>query len=317
MKAIAVESYGAAPRLFDLADPVPGPGEVLVAIDTASINPLDWRAAEGAFQEFAPGAFPFVLGFDGAGRVAAVGTGASRFRPGEFVHGQFWGDVLGRGTFAELVAISERPVRGALALMPHGVEMRLAAALPTAGMTAHGALAATGCRAGETLLILGATGGVGVLATQLAAQAGIGVLATARRDTESQIRDLGAAEIIDYIEQPVATALAATHPDGVDAVLDLVGNQSQLAEIATYVREGGAIVSIAFGVTDSLAEQGAFTAVNYQLDDKPSRLHQVAAMLAAGQLTVPIHEELDLAHGPAAIGSRRRGSARGKTLIRV
>ena len=289
----------------------------MVAIDTASINPLDWQASAGAFQQMMPGEFPFVLGFDGAGHVTALGSDASRFRVGDRVYGQFWGDVLGRGPFAEMVAIPERPAWGALSHVPAGLEMRLAAAVPTAGMTAHGALAATGCQVGQTVLILGATGGVGVLATQLAAQAGITVIATARGDAERQIRDFGAAETIDYTEQSVATALAASRPDGVDAVLDLVGDQSQLAAIAGQVREGGVIVSIAFGVTDTLAKPGLLTAVNYQLDDKPSRLRHVTDILVARQLTIPIQDEIDLAHGPAMLERRQHGGTRGKTLIRI
>ncbi len=225
--------------------------------------------------------------------------------------------MLGRGTFAELVAIPESPAWGALARVPDGLEMGLAAAVPTAGMTAHGALAATGCRAGETVLILGATGGVGVLATQLGARAGLTVIATARGDAREQIKNLGAAEVIDYTEQPVAATLASSHPAGVDAVLDLVGDQSQLATVAKYVREGGAIVSIAFGVTDALVKPGRLTAVNYQLDDKPSRLRQVTELLAAGQLTIPIQDDIDLAHGPAMLERRQHGGTRGKTLIRV
>lgn len=180
MKAIAVENFGDEPRLMKLADPEPGPGEILVAIEAASINPADWQAAEGAYRGVMEHEFPLVLGFDGAGRVEAVGAGAGRFAVGDLVHGQFSGDTIGRGTFAERVAIAERPSNGALELVPEGLPPGLAAAVPIAGITADGALAKTGCRSGQTLLILGATGRVGVLATQLAARAGITVIATAR-----------------------------------------------------------------------------------------------------------------------------------------
>jgi NADPH:quinone reductase-like Zn-dependent oxidoreductase len=110
MRGIAVENFGDEPSLMELPDPQPGPGEVLVAIDTASINPIDWKVAQGAFREMMGHEFPLVLGFDSAGRVDAIGPGARRFAVGDLVHGQFWGDTVGRGTFAERVVIAERPV---------------------------------------------------------------------------------------------------------------------------------------------------------------------------------------------------------------
>src|ERR1700733_13216075 len=147
---------------MELPEPEPEPGEILVAIDAASINPMDWRVAQGALRHRMRHQFPLVLGFDGAGRVEATGPGVTRFRVGDRVHGQFWGETIGRGTFAELVTIAAQPLRGALERIPEGLESGLAAALPTAGMTADGALAMTGCQSGQTLLIIGATGGVGV-----------------------------------------------------------------------------------------------------------------------------------------------------------
>ena len=183
--------------------------------------------------------FPLVLGVDGAGRVEALGAGAGRFAVGDLVHGQFWGDTVGRGTFAERIAIAERPSHGALELVPEGLEPGLAAAVPTAGMTAEGALAKTGCGPGQTLLILGgAAGGVGILAAQLAARAGITVIATARGEAGAWIEGFGASQTIDYTQRPLAEALAEAHPDGIDAVLDLVGDAGQLTAAAQHVRDG-------------------------------------------------------------------------------
>jgi hypothetical protein len=96
MKAIAVQNFGDEPELMEVPDPEPGPGEVLVAIDTASINPMDWKAAQGAFRAVMATEFPLVLGFDGSGRVEALGPGAGRFAVGDLVHGQFWDDTVGR-----------------------------------------------------------------------------------------------------------------------------------------------------------------------------------------------------------------------------
>jgi NADPH2:quinone reductase len=184
-------------------------------------------------------------------------------------------------------------------------------------MTAEGALARTGCQPGQTLLILGATGGVGLLATQLAARAGITVIATARGEAGAWIERFGAAETIDYAQHPVAEVLANTHPDGIDAVLDLVGDSDQLTNAAARVRDGWLAVSIASGVTEEVSGQNRIIATNYQLDDKPARLKRVTEALAAGQLVVPVHREVALADAAAAITDRQRGGARGKTLIRI
>src|SRR4051794_31291282 len=269
MKAIAVDDFNEEPHLMDLPDPKPGPGEILVAIDAASINPIDWKAAQGAFRGMMDTEFPLVLGFDGAGRVEALGPGADRFAVGDLVHGEFWGDFLGRGTFAERVAIAERPSHGALELVPDHLDVSLAAAVPTAGMAAHGALEKTNCHAAQTLLILGATGGVGVLAAQLAVRAGITVIATVRGEAAATwMKGLGAFETIDYTEHPIAAALAAAHPDGVDAILDLVGTAEQVSSAAESVRDGGTVVSTAFGLTDHLARQDRISAANCQINDK-------------------------------------------------
>jgi NADPH:quinone reductase len=317
MRAVAVWNFGDEPGLTELADPEPGPGEVLVAIEAASVNPMDWKAAQGAFREVMDTEFPLVLGVDGAGRVEALGAGAARFAVGDLVHGQFWGDTMGRGTFAERIAIAEWPLHGALQLVPEGLELGLAAAVPTAGMTAEGSVAKTGCRPGQTLLILGAAGGVGVLATQLAARAGITVIATARGEARAWIKGFGAAETIDYTQRPVAVPLAEAHPDGIDAVLDLVGDAAQVTDAAQHVRDGGTVISTAFGVTAELSSHNRITAANYQLDDKPARLERVTGALAAGQLIIPVQDEVTLAGAAAAIARRRRGGARGKTIIRI
>jgi len=317
MKAIAVRNFNEEPRLMNLPDPKPGPGEILVAIDTASINPIDLKAAQGGFREMMDAEFPLVLGFDGAGRVEALGPGADRFAIGDLVHGEFWGVTLGPGTFAEHVAIAERPSHGALELVPDQLDLRLAGAVPTAGMAAEGALEKTKSRPGQTLLILGATGGVGVLATQLAVRAGIVVIATARGKEGGWIESFGANETIDYSVRPVAAALADSHPDGIDAVLDLVGDPEQVTRAAQFVRDGGTVVSTAFGVTDQISGQSRISATNYQLDNKPARLLRVTEALAAGQLVIPVQDEVALADGAAAIARHRHGGARGKTLIRV
>lgn len=317
MKAVAVTSFVESPQLVDLADPRPGPGEILVAVRYASINPVDWAASTGALTGLAKNRFPLILGFDGVGRVEGLGDGATHFAVGDLVFGQFWGDVLQYGTYAERLTIAERPSFGAVQTIPDGVDPRVAAAVPTTGMTAYGALELLDLRPGDSLLILGATGGVGVLATQLAAQAALSVTATARADAADRIRLLGATKIIDYAAQAIGDALRTTDPEGLDGVLDLVGDPEGVDIAARHVRDGGKVVSVAGGVTGELAAQSRVTATNYLLDDKPARLRWVGERLAAGGLVVPIDREVSLTEAPEAVQAARQGGARGKTVIRV
>lgn len=318
MKAVAVEGFGERPRLMDLPDPEPGPGEVLVSVEAASINPLDMAVARGMLEGQMTHEFPLVLGFDAAGRVEARGSDAARFEVGEPVFGQLWGTTIGRGTFARYVAVAERPAYGAMAPIPEGVSMGHAAALPTAGMTALGALEATGCGRDRTLLIVGTTGGVGSLATQLAAATGIRVVATARADARDWIRGLGAAETVDYAERGLGDALEATHPEGVDALLDLVGDQRLFATAARHVRDGGTAVSIAFGAPEELTAQDRITASNYVSGQKkPALLERVGRDLAGGRIAIPIQEEVALDQAPGALARIQSGGSRGKTVVRI
>ena len=180
MRAITVNEYGAAPALTEVPDPHPGPGQVLIKVEAAGMNPMDRSMAAGAWKEQMPGSFPFVLGADLAGVVEAIGEGADRFKVGEEVFGQLIVAPLGSaGTYAEHVAVTEN---APLARRPEGLDPIVAAALPTAGVTALQIVESLGQLTGKTILMVGAAGGVGSFAMQLAAQAGAHVIAVARAD---------------------------------------------------------------------------------------------------------------------------------------
>jgi NADPH2:quinone reductase len=315
MRAVAVEKFGDGPRLIELPDPTPAAGEILVRLRAASLNPLDSVVAAGYLAQQYPNTFPLVLGFDGAGEVAAVGDGVERFAPGDAVFGQFWSEPLGRGTFAELVALPARSDSGALLPLPPTIPLQTAAALPTAGQTAFGVIAALAPAAGETLLVVGATGGVGSLAVQLAARRGARVIATARADAAEWIVGLGAAETIDYGAGPLPEMLAAAHPEGVDALLDLTGDRALVSACAPQVRDGGRLTSIGFGAPEELLAETRIEVSNYENVDKPRLLAGIADEVVAGNVAVEIQREIELAMVPAALGAP--GGARGKTVVLI
>ena len=317
MRAVAVRRTGDKPELMELPVPRPSPGEVLVELAAASVNPIDVAIAAGFFEDRMPHVYPLVLGVDGAGRVIEVGEGVRGLGPGDIVHGQFLRAPLGNGTFAEHAVVTESPGDGALQRAPDGTPAEIAAALPTAGMTALGALETIGLRDGQSILVVGATGGVGVFAVQLAAAKGAQVIATARPDADRWIRQLGAAQTTDYTLGDVAEQVRKTHPDGVDAVLDLTRDPARFAQYAGLVRDGGAAVSISFTASPELLASERIAVSNFMMHDKPDLLARITAEAASGRITVPIHETVTLDQVPDALARNTAGGARGKTTIRI
>jgi NADPH:quinone reductase-like Zn-dependent oxidoreductase len=193
----------------------------------------------------------------------------------------------------------------------------IAAALPTAGMTALGALEAIGPQAGQSILIVGATGGVGVFAVQLAAASGAEVIATARPDADRWIQQLGAAATADYTADDIAEQVRKTHPDGIDALLDLTRDQARFSEYAGLVRDGGTAVSVTFTATPKLLASERITVSNFVMQDKPDLLARITAEAASGRITVPIQQTVTLDKLPEALARNSAGGARGKTTVRI
>src|SRR4051794_19687302 len=231
MRAVALPAGGASPRPADQPEPAPGPGQVLVRVGSSSVNGFDVGVVDGWLTAFFDVRWPIVLGKDFAGTVAALGEGVAGFSVGDAVFGVAMPASLGAdGAFAEYLAVD---AGYGLAPLPHGVAPAEAGALGLAGAAALCALDALALPPGATLLVAGATGGVGSIAVQEAAAAGIRVLATARRGAEADlVRELGAEEVLDR-DGPLAGQARAAAPDGVDGVLHLAGDPMELAELLT------------------------------------------------------------------------------------
>ncbi|HEX6674848.1 MAG TPA: NADP-dependent oxidoreductase [Actinomycetes bacterium] len=320
MQAVAVMEFGGTPSLLELPRPEPGPHEVLVRLAAAGVNPMDQAVADGQFEGRLPHTFPLVLGFDGAGEVAATGGAVTRFAVGDEVYGQFFHPPLGRsGSYAEYAVVPQRMDNGAIGRAPRGLPPGRAAAAPTAAMTAIGLLDEVGLRAGQTVLIVGASGGVGCFATQLAAAVGARVIATARGDAAEQLRALGAAQTVDYAAAPLDEQVRAAHLGGVDVLLDLVSNGGSGAfeANASLVRDGGTAASIVFAASRAALDGRRVRAFDYLLRDKATLLDRLTADLDAGRLRVPVEAEVPLRDAPALLARRRRGGARGKTVVRA
>ncbi|MET7798512.1 NADP-dependent oxidoreductase [Streptomyces decoyicus] len=313
MRAVAVSAFGEKPQLMDLPQPEPGPGEVLVRLSAAGLNPVDWKIADGMFGDAMPVAFPLVLGSDGAGEVLAIGDGVRRFTVGDAVFGQFQRPEQGGGSYCELAVTDE----SRLAHAARSVTYATSAALPTAGMTAYNLVEETRVTEGTRVLIVGATGGVGTFVTQLAAGRGAEVIATARPAKAELMRTLGAAETVDHTAGPLADQVLAAHPDGVDVLIDMIGGPAEFAGLTRTVRDGGTAVSlIGSADADELTEHN-LRGFNFVNRPSPQLLEILAGHVDAGRLTVLVGREVALEEAPEALETSRTGRAQGKTVLAV
>lgn len=314
MRAIAVRAFGAAPELMDLPKPIPGPGEVLVHLSAASVNPLDWKLAEGRGGSGSAANFPMVLGIDGAGVVESLGPGATRFKVGDGVFGQFLRTPLGTGTYAEFATVPETL---GVSSIPRGIYMGPAAAVPTAGMTALTAVEAIGVQKRQTLLIHGAKGGIGSFATQLASNLGILVVAASRGDHGAYLRKLGAFEYFDSSRIGWTRDFRNAHPSGVDAALDLVGSPPLEEPAAALVRDGGVVGSPVLPPGEPQPGPRGIRMVSVQLRPQAAILDRLSAEIASGRLRIPVESQVPLVEAPQALELNHQGLTRGKTVVTI
>jgi NADPH:quinone reductase-like Zn-dependent oxidoreductase len=313
MRAIAVSDFGSEPELMDLPRPEPGPDDLLVRLRAAGVNPVDWKIASGRFKD-APHRFPMILGVDGAGIVEAVGGNVTSFKPGDEVYGRFQRLAEGLGSFAEYGLVAEDEC---VAPMPTGMIFTQAAAVPTATMTAFNMVEDARVDSGQAVLVVGATGGVGQAAVQLAADRGARVIATAAPDAVKTIKYLGASETVDYTVGPIDEQVLSKHPNGIDAIIDVVSDNGTLDRLSSLVKPGGTVIT-SIGSADSEAlAQREIRGINLLSSTSGKLLRDVAQLIDGSRLRVSIHAEVPLEETPAALARNRAGGARGKTVIKI
>lgn len=314
MRAIAIRKFGDTPELMDLPKPTPGEGEVLVHLGAAGVNPFDWKLADGLLDGKMPHVFPFILGVDGAGAVEEIGPGVKRLAVKDGVFGQFLHAPLGTGTYAEYVVA---PESNAIALRPRGMYNDQAAAVPTPGMTAVDALDRLGLEKRQSLLILGAGGGVGSFAVQLASNRGITTLAASRGPNRDFLHKLGASRFYDSSARSFLDDVRAGYPNGVDAMLDLVHRGPEFEHYLPLVRAGGTVASTVGAATEELLTPKGLRPININLQPTTELLDRLAKEFSSGKLRIPMEEKVPLAGAPEAIAKSRAGTGRGKTVLTI
>ena len=312
MRAVVVNEYGGTPVVAEVPTPEPGPGQVLVKMRAAGMNPMDRTLASGDWRPM-PATFPMVLGADAAGVVEGVGQGATRFSAGQSVFGQLLIAPLGSaGTYAEYVAVSED---APLSRVPDGLDLVTASALPTAGMAGLSLVELLGPLAGKTVLIVGAGGGVGTFATQFAVNAGADVIANVRAASADRMRRYGAAETVDHTAVNLADAVRRAHPDGIDVLLELVSDKEGFANLASLVHQGGTAVTTGYVADSPALEAAGITGINFALQPSSGLLDRLADSVVTGRIVAPPITRISLDDAPAVVSGTNAGPVEGKTVI--
>lgn len=320
MKAAVIDAYGGSDRLQirEIPEPgEPGPGQVRLRVRAASVNPIDWKMRRGGLRFVMPAKFPLVLGHDVAGEVDAIGPEVTRFEVGDPVFGLVDPRAPG-GSYAELALAKE----SALASMPQALSFEEAAALPVAGLTALQALRDKGeLVAGETVVINGASGGVGHLAVQIAHTVGARVTGTASRPSLDFVRSLGADEAIDYEEEDFAG-----RDDAWDVIFDAAGTRTYQDCEPSLSPNGGIYVTTEVGPRSFL--NGLFTGLAglfgqkrrarwITIAPKAEDLAFLARLVEQGRVRPELHEVFPLSRIREAHDLSERGGVRGKIAVRV
>ncbi len=296
MKAWIADDYGPPSRLRfgEIETPRVSQGSVLVRMRAAAINPFDVKIITGAVKDFMPLKPPYVPGMDGSGVIDSVGAGVTEYAPGDAVLGFF----TAGGTLGEFAIIS--PGANGLARKPDALDFAHAAAIPETGLTAMTILRAFELREGQRLLIIGATGGIGLFLTQLARLRGAHVVATARAEDREYIRSLGADDDVDYAAGDVVTQVRKRYPDGVDAVVDVINSGEALLATAGALKAGGTLVSSLYGPDQSAYPNGV--SVHYIQDSpQPGDLAELARLASTGKLRVEIGKTYPIVEAPKAL----------------
>lgn len=312
MLAVTVSCYGASPVVMGLPTPTAGPGQILIKLVAAGMNPMDAQLASGDWRP-APATFPMVLGVDGAGIVDARGDGATRFSLGERLFGQLLLAPIGStGTYAEYVSVTEL---APLAPVPDGLDLVEAAAVPTVGGAGLTLVESLEPLEGKTVLLVGAGGGVGSFAAQYAVIAGAQVIANVPAHAELRVRSYGVAETIDHIAVPLGHAIRRAHPDGIDILIDLASDAEPFASLASLVRPGGTAVSTRYAADARQLSMSGIRGVNFALRETSEVLGRVAADIVDGRIAPPPVTRIALDQVPFAMSSVPHRHADGKTVI--
>lgn len=315
MKACIIEKFGGRTELKITDRPAPeaGEGEVLIRIHAAGVNPVDWKIREGWLKDMFPHRFPLIPGWDLAGEITALGHSARRFAPGDAVYAYARRPEIAHGTYAEYIALPESYVTR----KPANLNMTDAASIPLTALTAYQALFDAGhLKAGQSVFIMGASGGVGSSAVQLAAAKGCRVIGLASSRNQDYLKSLGADVVIDYERGDFIQSLGDIMPNGVDLVFDCHGGDT-LERGLLCARVGGSLVSIAGEVDSESLKQRDVRFAHTFVESNVPQLDHISKLIEDGRFRANVTQTFPLDQVIEAHKQMESGHTRGKIVLEI
>lgn len=299
MKAIVVHEYGGPEvlKFEDYPEPVPGPGEVLVRVAATSVNPVDFKRRAGLTKDFYPIHFPGLIGVDMAGTVVKAGPEVEAFASGDQVF------AIADNTYAEFCVVKAE----ALAIVPTGLDLIEAAALPLVTTTGNALISATDIKAGQTVLIRGAAGNVGRSAVFTAKQRGAIVIAAVLKRQRDRAMSVGADKVIATDDDGAMESLPM-----LDIVADTVDGETAEKLIAK-VKPGGVFASV-LGAPRNADKYPKVKVVPVYATPDAKTLQFMAEAVRDGKLAIPISRRLPLSDASEAQAVAEKGGS-GKILL--
>lgn len=315
MKAIVIEAFGESEelKLADIATPQPKDNQVLIAIQYAAVNPVDWKIREGMFKSKMPHEFPLIPGWDAAGIVAAVGKNIRNFKEGDKVFCYCRKPVVKEGTYAEFIACDAAHVTK----MPHNINFAQAAAIPLVALTAWQALFDFAkIKKDQQILIHAGAGGVGSFAIQFAKHAGAIVFTTCSEANTDYVKMLGADYAIDYTKEDYIKKIEELTNQKLDVVFDTIGGKT-LRDSVVLLKPNGCLVSIVEQIPAEITQNTKLHAGHVFVRPDGEELHEIAKLIEHGKVQPPDIQEMDLKDAAQAQDKSKQGHTRGKIVLKV
>ena len=307
MKAVEIYKTGGPEELKyeDAPKPQINPDDVLVRVHASGVNPVDWKIRKGAHGG-GEESFPRILGWDFSGVIEQTGSKVKDWKTGDEVYGR--PDLHRNGTYAEYVAVRANEI----SRKPSSIDHKAASGVALAGLTAwQGLFQHGGLRAGQRVLIHGASGGVGVFAVQFAKWKGAYVIGTASGKNVTFVRELGVDEVIDYETEDFSQMVS-----DVDLVFDTQGGKVQMDSVKV-LKPGGVLVStVGIQNPDTLKERG-IRGVSYMAQSVPADLEEIAKLIDTGIVVPVVSKILPLKDAAEAQKMSEEGHVRGKIVLQV
>ncbi len=310
MRAFALGELGAPGSVVEVPVPEPAEGQVRIRVAAAGLNPFDNAVIQGYLKDQMEHRFPLIPGADAAGTVDALGEGVIELGIGDEVFGSVGKRYLGEGTAAGSATMST----GTIARKPASIGHTDAAAMPVAAVTALTMAETASVSDGDTVVAIGATGGVGSYLVQLATARGARVLAIASSENADYARKLGAADVVDYAAADVVEAVRSLAPEGIDVIAEMHGGDDT-ARLAELVRSGGRVVSAVGGADEETLKARGIEAANIMGMVSTASLETLAGMLERGELVSPEIRTFPLAEAAEAFAQVATGHTRGKIVV--